>query len=130
MNPSALLWHYRARLLRVHDGDTAFFVLDAGFGWTYTPRHGIRLLGVDAPELHDPNPTIRQKAQEATTFATAWLAEHASHLAGDVTMEWPFVLTTQWSDSFDRPLTRLACGLGHDLSQALLDSGNAIVFHG
>ena len=43
------LWHYRAFVMRVANGDTLEVLVDQGFG-SYS-RQRIRLLGVDAPEM-------------------------------------------------------------------------------
>lgn len=47
----ALLWHYRAYLLRVIDGDTFVAMVDTGFFGRHEVH--IRLADVDAPEIND-----------------------------------------------------------------------------
>jgi endonuclease YncB( thermonuclease family) len=89
----------------------------------YAPTHGLRLLGVNTPELLDRDPAVRAEAQKATRFTAQWLVEHAAHLAGDLSTGWPFAIHTVKTDSFDRPLTTLECGQGHDLTVALLLAG-------
>ena len=51
----------------VHDGDSAWFILDNGF-YSYLGAN-CRLFGVNAYELNDPDPARRQKAQDGK----AWL---------------------------------------------------------
>lgn len=51
----------------VHDGDSAWFVLDNGF-YSYLGAN-CRLFGVNAWEINDKDPVIRAKAQEGK----AWL---------------------------------------------------------
>lgn len=46
------LWHFRATVLRVIDGDTLVAVIDGGFRITVAIE--IRLLGINAPEMHTP----------------------------------------------------------------------------
>jgi|DEB0MinimDraft_3_1074331.scaffolds.fasta_scaffold132282_2 micrococcal nuclease len=46
------LYHYRADLVRVVDGDTIDVALDLGF--SLRARHRLRLLGVDTPERGQP----------------------------------------------------------------------------
>jgi len=54
---------YRARCVRVIDGDTADFEVDAGFHMRYVGR--FRLLGVDTPELNATDPVKRSLALSA-----------------------------------------------------------------
>lgn len=60
----ARLWHYRAFVIRVVDGDTLDLFVDKGFG-EYT-RQRVRLLGVDTPEMRprkgSPEARIAEKA--------------------------------------------------------------------
>lgn len=121
------LWHYRARVAYAHDGDTLEgVVVDVGFGLTYTAPRGLRLLGINSPELHDKDVAVRFMAQQALAFVTAWLLEHAEHLGGGCTRDWPWAIRTTKTDDFARLLAVLECGQGHDLSTAMLDSGNAV----
>ena len=62
------LYHYRARLIRVVDGDTIDVDLDLGFH--LRARHRLRLLGVDTPERGEPGfaeatATVRQRLEAA-----------------------------------------------------------------
>jgi len=43
------MYEYEARITNVVDGDTFDFVIDLGFGITYSSR--LRLYGVDTPEV-------------------------------------------------------------------------------
>jgi len=60
----ARLWHYRAFVIRVVDGDTLDVFVDKGFG-EYT-RQRVRLLGIDTPEMRprkgSPEERIAEKA--------------------------------------------------------------------
>jgi len=58
----ARLWHYRAFVLRVVDGDTLDMVVDKGFGDFSKQR--IRLFGVNTPELHPRKGTPEQREAE------------------------------------------------------------------
>ena len=110
----------RARVVRVVDADTLQFVVDLGF-YAYA-EHRMRLLGVNAPEVHAKDPDERQRAAAATAFSTQWLVDHAPHC---VDPEWPVSIRTEKADSFGRFLALLECGEGHSLNQELLDSGHA-----
>lgn len=56
------LWHYRARVTRVIDGDTVECVVDVGFGSYRTER--LRLAGVDAPELRPRRGSPEEREEE------------------------------------------------------------------
>lgn len=73
------LWHYRASLVRVIDGDTVVLLVDTGFGG----RHevAIRVAGIDAPEL----PSVDGIA------ATVALRRIVARGTG----AWPVLVTTQ-----------------------------------
>lgn len=49
-SPEAALYHYRAVVIDVHDGDTVTVDVDLGFHVWVRHEH-IRLAGIDAPEL-------------------------------------------------------------------------------
>ncbi len=64
---------YRARCIRVVDGDTVDLVVDLGFHCSLTGR--FRLLGIDTPELHAADPTLRARAVEAKAHLLASIGE-------------------------------------------------------
>lgn len=85
------LTEYRARCLRVVDGDTLDLELDLGFRLTIRQR--IRILSIDAPEVHAAAEDVRQRA----AAATARLRELVM-----VDGEWPLLVVTEKPDSFGR----------------------------
>jgi micrococcal nuclease len=62
------LYRYSAKLIRVIDGDTVVLEIDQGFR-QFRHDQSVRLLGVNAPELHGPNALKGVDAQE---FTRAW----------------------------------------------------------
>jgi micrococcal nuclease len=88
------LWHYRARIERVIDGDTVLCTLDVGFH-TYQQER-VRLLGVNTPEV-----VGAQKAAGLTAKAlvVAWVAQFDG--------PWPFLIRTEKTDSFGRYLAEV-----------------------
>jgi endonuclease YncB( thermonuclease family) len=69
-----------AEVLEVHDGDTLRLRIDQGFGGSQ--KEWIRLKGVGAPELREPDgPTAREDV-------VLWLAEHATEGFVAVTTFW------------------------------------------
>ena len=59
----AQIWVYRARLVKVIDGDTIDVYLDAGFHGYREER--LRLLGVNAPEVHGSTKTAGSVSTQA-----------------------------------------------------------------
>lgn len=53
--------------ITVHDGDTLEVNLP-GLPDVFGKELGIRLSGIDAPELHDPNPVVKKWAYEARDY--------------------------------------------------------------
>ena len=74
------MWSYRARLLKVIDGDTVRVLVDLGF----YARHqvDIRLAGVRAPELNDVG------GQDTKKFVELWMS------ASPLVLNWPLYLET------------------------------------
>lgn len=65
----AHLYQYRARLLRVIDGDTALLLVDCGFYGRHETR--VRLFGIRAPELHAAGGLeAKQRLERALSQAT------------------------------------------------------------
>jgi len=56
------LWYYRAKIIRVIDGDTCIALIDCGFNSIKMER--LRLEGVDAPELRPRRGTNVEKLDE------------------------------------------------------------------
>lgn len=89
------MWEYRARLVRVVDGDTIVALMDTGFGGRQEEH--LRLEGVSAPELGQPG------GQEARQFAIEWAASASVR-------SWPLLIRTQPNSNIEpterRTLTR------------------------
>jgi micrococcal nuclease len=110
-------WFYRAKLIRLIDGDTLIVELDQGLH-TYRVER-LRLLRCNAPEIHG---ATKMAGLAATAYTTAWLAAAGSD-------PWPLTIETYRTDDFGRYLAevwRLADGA--NLSDDLLSSGNATAF--
>ena len=105
------MYHYRAKLIRVIDGDTVVLEIDVGFHMT-TKQH-IRLLGIDAPEK-------RGESKEAGMLAK----EHLIKLLEGIDI---LIVYTEKSDSFGRWLGTLYTE-GHDINQAMIDDGHAVKY--
>lgn len=102
---------------RTIDGDT-IVVADVDLGY-HAHIQGVeyRVARINAPEIHgDTKPA----GMIAKTFTEQWLIEHAAHGG--------LYATTTKTDDFGRYLAEIRCGQGHDLSDDLLASGNAVLY--
>jgi micrococcal nuclease len=105
---------YRAKLAKVVDGDTIDADVDLGF--QLTARLRLRLLGLNAAEMHASDPAERQLALEAKCWLKDQLEVHG-----------PFVIKTAKADAFGRYLADIYCGEFH-LNQVMIDCGLAVPF--
>ena len=118
----APLFHYRARCVRVIDGDTADFVLDLGFHLTASLR--MRLLGVDTPEMHAKDPVERGRAVIAKQYLMQALKPGLS-----LDMDWPLRVRTEKADSFGRWLADVwLADSGVSVNGELLKLGHAVEY--
>jgi endonuclease YncB( thermonuclease family) len=102
---------------RVIDGDTIADVrVDLGY---HTQAAGIeyRVNRINCPERHKPTLDAGNQAKE---YTNTWLFTHQEHNG--------LYATTTQTDSFGRYLAEIECGQGHNLSDDLLASGNAVPY--
>ena len=100
---------------RVIDGDTIVADVDLGYHTTLT-KVTYRVARVDAPEMTG---ATRQAGIEARSFTATWLIAHEK--AG-------IYATSTKTDNWRRYIAEITCGDGHNLSDALLASGNAVIY--
>jgi endonuclease YncB( thermonuclease family) len=98
----------RAQVVRVTDGDTAWFQVDVGFYQTYTAP--FRLYGVNAPEVVGAE---KARGLEAKAFLAQLLP------VGKVVKLWTYA-----GDKYGRWLARVFAD-GKDVGLALVDAGHA-----
>jgi micrococcal nuclease len=103
---------FRAVILRATDGDTLRCLCDCGFSVTRTLD--VRLLGVNAPELHGGTVATRAAALRARDF----LAQYEGRTA---------FLVTRQAKSFDRYLADVVVD-GESLADLLLRRGLAVAY--
>jgi micrococcal nuclease len=112
------LWTYRAKLVRVIDGDTIDLQIDQGFRSYRMER--ARLLGLNCPEVHG---ATRAAGDAATAFVIGWLR------VGSALDPWPLILQTEKSDVFGRYLATVFRVIdGACLNDDLLASGHAVPY--
>lgn len=75
------LWRFRARPLRVIDGDTLVVLCDTGFRGRHEAH--VRLAGYNAPESRDPGGADARRALDAAVFDR-----------GGVAVDWPLRVVT------------------------------------
>jgi len=93
------LCKFRAQCTKVVDGDTVDLFVDTGFRTFRQDR--FRLLGVDAPELNDKDPSKRAAAQDAKNYLIRLLDPKP------ISDRWDVLVTTEKSDSFGRWLATI-----------------------
>lgn len=122
------LFHYRARCVRVVDGDTFDLVVDCGFQVSYQLR--VRLALWNAPELKSVDPAEREKAAIARETAVQLLMQ--SQLAPDLgaTPTWPLIIESKKAggvkDAYGRYLAKISFvqdGAWADLGEELFSRG-------
>lgn len=75
----ACLWHFRASVLRIIDGDTVVVLADTGFHGRHEVH--VRIADLNAPELNEPG---GQEARVRLVTALGWL-----------TVGWPLRVATR-----------------------------------
>lgn len=108
------LYHYKATVVRVVDGDTVELMIHLGF--TIVWKSTCRFYGVNTPELKSKDPEERAKAKEAR----AWVEQHLT--AGAVVY-----IKSHELDKYGRPLVTIYCGQEQELilNQKLVELGLA-----
>ena len=113
------MYTYKAKLLRIVDGDTVDALIDLGFDIKYSSR--VRLYGIDTPESR-----TRDKDEKARgKMASAYLKEAVDN--GDTV-----VLRTKLSDSrgkFGRVLASVVVD-NVDINEAMIENHLAVAYFG
>ena len=111
------MWTYRARLIKVVDGDTVDLSVDLGFGVSKVER--VRLAGLNTPEMN-------AGGTDAKLWVSIWFADHTRLADSD----WPYQVRTQKAlprDKYGRWVGDIWFGDSH-LNAALLESGLAVPY--
>ena len=107
----ACIWHTTVvRLDRVYDGDT-FFARVSGHDPIDKRPIGVRLRGVDAPEMKSKKPSVKKKAEKARDFLEAELKKARRIHLYNVNM----------NDKYGRMLATVFCDR-RDLAKMLLEN--------
>lgn len=101
---------YRAKLVRVIDGDTVILCIDMGLRITTTAP--VRLLGINCPEMRD------QAGKDARAWTVTWFDSHPEFL----------VTTARDPEKYGRWLGVLVGPDGLSLNDALVAAGHAEIY--
>lgn len=108
------LYHYKAAVLKVIDGDTIDVGIDLGFGITRQER--VRLAGVDTAEMNSKELAERVKAEEARLTVVHWINANPT----------VYLRTVKPREKYGRYLAEVFSLSGESLGQMLLDKGLAV----
>lgn len=67
------LYNYKAKVVKVVDGDTVDVVMELGFDISYSAR--VRLLGINTPESRTKDLVEKAAGLEAKDFVVQWLED-------------------------------------------------------
>lgn len=110
------LYTYRAKLLRVVDGDTVELEVDLGFYASF--RHLFRLAGIDTPE-YGAGADATAFLQKLLLTETAWVSPGAYH-----------TITTTKADKYGRWLVTIPLLLGETANSRMVTTGYAVPYEG
>ena len=115
------LYHYRAKLDRVIDGDTIDVIFDLGFDISYKSR--VRFVGINTPESRTRDLEEKALGLAAKDFVGRWLIEHAGNN--------PIIETSlDKKGKFGRVLGRILNEEGVCLNDVLIEEGHAVRYDG
>lgn len=124
------LWHYRALVLRVVDGDTVMLLRDKGT-YSYDVLK-VRLAGIDAPEKRPRVGSAKQREAERV-LAEAAATRLESLIAGQ-----EVIIKTEKTGKFGRWLAHIEAPSGtievevvnqpDTVNEILLEEGHAVVY--
>ena len=114
------LFHYKATVDRVIDGDTIDVTLDLGFDISYRGR--IRFQGINAPESRTRDPVEKQAGLAAKRYVEDWINGHEQRV----------IIQTSLDDrgKFGRILGRILNDEGECLNDELVSLGHATPYDG
>jgi len=114
------LFHYKATVDRVIDGDTIDVVLDLGFDISYRGR--IRFEGINAPESRTRDAVEKQAGLAAKRYVEDWING----------LEKKVIIQTSLDDrgKYGRILGRILNDEGECLNDEMVSLGHAKPYHG
>lgn len=118
----ARLWHYRAYICRVIDGDTVVALIDKGFG--NFQLENLRLWGINTPELRPRKGSPEEREQEKV------LAKAAKVRVEELLLGREVVIKTEKSGKFGRFLASIYLPEDADktVNDLLVEEGHAVEY--
>lgn len=106
---------YSAKVIKVVDGDTVKLEIDLGFHITWSTN--CRLSGINADELKDRNPLLKEAAQIAKKYLETILPE------GEIV-----TIKSKSLDKYKRPIAEIITKNGINVNEDLIKSGHAKLY--
>jgi micrococcal nuclease len=114
------LYHYRAKVLRVVDGDTVDVMLELGFNVSLKER--VRLYGINAPESRTRDKSEKVKGLAAKDFVVEWTEDHADDIV--------IVTRIDKRGKYGRVLGTIMTESGENLNELMIKEGHAVEYLG
>tara|TARA_Y100000385_G_C12581305_1_gene420604 strand:- start:50 stop:388 length:339 start_codon:yes stop_codon:yes gene_type:complete len=108
------MYHYKAHLERVVDGDTVDFLIDLGFDMHIRER--VRLKGIDTPEIRTKDLVEKEEGMRAKDYVESLFVKHGPSVE---------IHTEYRRGKYGRTIGRVFFPNGDDLSEKLLEGGYA-----
>lgn len=106
---------YSAKVIKVVDGDTVKLEIDLGFHLTWETN--CRLAGINADELKDNNPILKESAQQAKKYLETILSQD------DIV-----TIKSKSLDKYKRPIVEIITKNGVSVNEDLIKSGHAKIY--
>ena len=114
------LYHYRAKVLRVVDGDTVDVMLELGFNVSLKER--VRLYGIDAYESRTRDLEEKARGLKAKDFVVEWTEDHADEIV--------IVTRIDKRGKYGRVLGTIMTESGENLNELMIKEGHAVEYFG
>jgi len=114
------LYHYRAAVVRVVDGDTVDVMLELGFNVSLKER--VRLYGINAPESRTRDKSEKVKGLAAKDFVVEWTEDHADEIV--------IVTRIDKRGKYGRVLGTIMTESGENLNELMIKEGHAVEYFG
>ena len=114
------LYHYRATVVRVVDGDTVDVMLELGFNVSLKER--VRLYGINAPESRTRDKLEKVKGLAAKDFVVEWTEDRADEIV--------IVTRIDKRGKYGRVLGTIMTESGENLNELMIKEGHAVEYFG
>lgn len=112
------MYEYKARMLKVVDGDT--LDLDIDLGLRVHVKERVRLYGINTPELRSSNAEEREAARKASEFLSALVSD------GVLTVK----TQKDSQEKYGRYLASVINSAGVNVNEEMVKAGHAITYLG